>query len=134
MNTFYFKFNKTCELRSTTILQLQQMVINKKKRTTRTNDSQLGLGPGLKRKKMKVPATIALTVWIVTLTILGACAHATSPLLHAIKRKNELKIRAEKRNLVCGHLGKEKMHVSQIECFTDYSECTEPVLSTYAKR
>ena len=77
------------------------MVNNKKKRKTRTSDSQLGLGPGLgpglKRKKMNVPATIALTVLIVTLTILGACAHATSPLLQAMKRKNDLKIRAEKR-------------------------------------
>ena len=68
------------------------MVTNKKKRKSRTNN-QCGLGTGLDRKKLKVTQIIAFTVFFVTLTIIGACAHTSSKLVRSLKRKKEAKIR-----------------------------------------
>jgi hypothetical protein len=68
------------------------MVSNKKKRKTRTNN-QCSLEKGLELKKMKFTQTITLAVFIITLTIIGACGHASSQLLRSMKRKDEAKKR-----------------------------------------
>ena len=107
----------------------------KKKRKCYTNeDADAELRNDHQQKRRKISNTIAPTILVLTITLVGVCSHFMSILMEAEKRSERQSAIAKNRMPRLWTTWKKKWTAFQTVCFTDYLECTSHVSSAFAEK